>query len=105
MEIDIASAYFNIVAEQRKVALSEEIAKGYSELFRLAQKQNQQGDVSGFSLEQARLEMNKAESELMEAKNQLRADQMSFAFALGFDHPYYPVLVDCGYKYLYPEGD
>jgi cobalt-zinc-cadmium efflux system outer membrane protein len=104
LEIDIASAYFNIVAEQRKVALSEEIAKGYSELFRLAQKQNQQGDVSGFSLEQARLEMNKAESELMEAKNQLRTDQMSFAFALGFDHPYYPVLVDCGYKYLYPEG-
>jgi len=104
LEIDIASAYFNIVAEQRKVVLSEEIAKGYSELFRLAQKQNQQGDVSGFSVEKARLEMNKAESELMDAQNQLKVDQMSFAFALGFDHPYYPVLVDCGYKYLYPEG-
>ena len=104
LEIEIASAYFNIVADQRKAALSEDIAKSYSELFRLAQKQNQQGDISGFSLEQAKLEMLKAESDLKDAQNTLAADRMSFAFALGADHPFYPVLVDCGGKYIYPEG-
>jgi len=104
LEIEIASAYFNIVADQKKAALAEDSAKGYRELFRLAGKQNQQGDVSGFNMEQARLEMNKAESALMNAKNTLAADRISFAFALGADRPFYPVLEDCGDKYLSPEG-
>jgi cobalt-zinc-cadmium efflux system outer membrane protein len=104
LEIEIASAYFNIVAGQKKATLAEDIAKSSSELFRLAQKQNQQGDISGFGMEQARLEMKKAESDLKDVQNQLRADQMSFAFALGADHPFYPMLEDCGDKYLHPEG-
>jgi outer membrane protein, heavy metal efflux system len=104
LEIEIASAYFNIIADQRKAALAEDIAKAYSELFRLAQKQNQLNDISGFSLEQASLEMNKAESDLKAAKNTLRTDQMSFAFALGADHPLYPVLADCGDAYIHPKG-
>ena len=48
--------------------------------------------------------MNKAESDLKDAQNTLRADQMSFAFALGADHPFYPVLADCEDKYLHLEG-
>jgi len=104
LEIEIASAYFNIIADQRKAALAEDIAKAYSELFRLARKQNQQGDISAFNLEQARLEMNKAESELKDTQATLRADQMSFAFALGADRPFYPVLSDCGEQYIHPEG-
>jgi outer membrane protein TolC len=104
LKIEIASSYFMIVAEQKKAVLSEEIAKGYSELFRLAQKQNQQGDISGLAMEQARLEMTKAQSDLKDAQNQLKADQISFAFALGADRPLYPVLSDCGTKHLQPEG-
>jgi outer membrane protein, multidrug efflux system len=104
LDIEIASAYFNLVADQRKVALTENIAKGADELFRLAQKQNGFNDISGFALEQARLEMNKAESDLKDAQNKLRADQLSFAFALGADHPFYPTVADCGDEYLYPEN-
>jgi cobalt-zinc-cadmium efflux system outer membrane protein len=104
LEIEVASAYFNIVADQQKAVLAEDIAKAYREFFRLSQKQNQQGDISGFNMEQARLEMLKAESELKDMQNTLAADRMSFAFALGADHPFYPVLADCGEKYIYPEG-
>jgi outer membrane protein, heavy metal efflux system len=104
LEIEIASAYFNIVAGQKKVSLTEDILDNYSELLRLAKKQNQLNEISGLSLEQARLEMLKAESDLQDAQNQLRADQMSFAFALGADRPFYPVLVDCGERYIHPEG-
>jgi len=104
LEIEIASAYFNIVADQRKAALAEDIAKDYSELFRLAQKQNQLNDMSGFGLDQARLEMLKAESDLKVAQTTLRADRLSFAFALGADHPFYPVLAECGDEYIRPEG-
>ena len=104
LEIEVASAYFTLVADQRKAALAEDIAKSYSELFRLAQKKSQLGDISGFSLEQARLEMLKAESDLKNAQNTLHADRISFTFALGADHPFYPVLVDCGDEYLHPQG-
>jgi outer membrane protein, heavy metal efflux system len=104
LDIEIASAYFNLVADQRKVALTEDISKGAGELFRLAQKQSGFNDISAFALEQARLEMNKAESDLKEAQNKLRADQLSFAFALGADHPFYPAVADCGDEYLHPEG-
>jgi outer membrane protein, heavy metal efflux system len=104
LELEIASAYFNIIADQRKATLAEGILDNYSELLRLAKKQNQLNDISGFSLEQARLEMLKAESDLMDAQNTLRAEQMAFAFALGADRPFYPVLADCGDKYIHPEG-
>jgi outer membrane protein TolC len=55
-------------------------------------------------MDQARLEMLKAESDLKDAQNQLAADRISFAFALGADHPFYPLLADCGDEYIYPEG-
>jgi outer membrane protein, multidrug efflux system len=104
LDIEVASAYFNLVADQRKVALTGDIAKSYSESFRLAQKQNGQREISGFNLEQARLEKFKAESDFKEAQNTLHADQLSFAFALGADRPFYPQVVDCDDKYLHPEG-
>jgi outer membrane protein, heavy metal efflux system len=104
LEIEIASAYFNIVADQKKAALAEDILNNYGELLRLAKKQNELNEISGFSLEQARLELLKAESDLKDAQNTLRADQISFAFALGADHPVYPVLADSGDKYIHPEG-
>jgi outer membrane protein, heavy metal efflux system len=104
LDIEIASAYFNLVADQRKVALTEDISKGAGELFRLAQKQSGFNDISGFALEQARLELNKAESDLKEAQNKLRADQLSFAFALGADRPFYPAVADCGDEYLQVQG-
>jgi outer membrane protein TolC len=101
LEIEIASAYFNLVADQRRVKLNEGIAKGADELFRLAQKQSGFNEISGFALEQARLEMNKAESDLKEAQNKLHADQLAFAFALGADHPFYPAVADCNDEYLH----
>jgi cobalt-zinc-cadmium efflux system outer membrane protein len=104
LETEIASAYFNIVAGQKKLSLAEDILDNYSELLRLAKKQNQLNEISGLSLEQARLEMLRAESDLQDAQSQLRADQMSFAFALGADRPFYPVLMDCEEKYIHPEG-
>jgi len=104
LEIEVASAYFNLVADQRKAALTKDISKSSSEAFRLAQKQSGQNEISGFSLEQARLEMTRAESDYKEAQNTLRADQLSFAFALGADRPFYPAVVDCEDKYLHPEG-
>jgi len=104
LEIEVASAYFNLVADQRKAALTEDIAKSYSELLRLAQKQNQLNDISGFSLDQIKLEKLKAESDFKNAQNTLRADQISFAFALGADRPFYPAVVDCEDRYLHPEG-
>jgi outer membrane protein, heavy metal efflux system len=103
LEIEVASAYFNLIAEQRKASLTKDIAKNSSEAFRLAQKQSEQNEISGFSLEQARLEMTRAESDYKEAQNTLRADQLSFAFALGADRPFYPVVVDCEDKYVHPE--
>jgi outer membrane protein, heavy metal efflux system len=104
LEIEVASAYFNLVADQRKAELTKDISKSSSEAFRLAQKQSGQNDISGFSLEQARLEMTKSESDYKEAQSTLRADQLSFAFAMGADRPFYPVVVDCEDRYLQAEG-
>ncbi len=104
LAIDMASAYFNLVADQRRVALEENIAKDAGEQYRLAVEQGSLNDISAFAVEQARLDMAKAESDFKETQHQLRTDQLSFAFALGADHPVYPAVVDCGDDYLQPEG-
>lgn len=104
LAIEVAAAYFKLVADQRKVKLAEELLKISNESIRLVQKQNELGLVSDLNVEQARAERIKSESDLADFQSQLRLDQLAFAFALGADRPFYPVFADCGDECLHLPG-
>lgn len=95
LTIEIASAYFGLVADQRKVQLSENLLQLTAESMRLVSKQKELQIVSDYDLDRIRAEQLKAESDLLDARSQLRLDQLAFVFALGAERPFYPVVVDC----------
>ncbi len=100
LTIEIASAYFGLVADQRKIKLSENILQVVDESMRLVNKQKELQIASDYDIERIKVEQLKAESDLMDARNQLRLDQLSFAFALGADKPFYPEIIDCNDDYI-----
>jgi outer membrane protein, heavy metal efflux system len=95
LTVEIASAYFNLVADQRKVQILENLLQLTAESFRLVSKQKELQIASDYDLDRIRAEQLKAESDLLDARSQLRLDQLAFAFALGADKPFYPVVEDC----------
>lgn len=100
LTIEVASAYFGLVADQRKIKLSENLLQLTGESMRLVSKQKELQIASDYDLERVQVEQLKAESDLLEASNQLRLDQLSFAFALGADRPFYPDVTDCNDDFI-----
>jgi len=100
LTIEVASAYFNLVADQRKQSLAENLLKLTAESMRLIQKKRELQMVSDYEVEQVQAEQLQAENDLLEAGNQLRLDQLVFAFALGADRPFFPTVEDCGDIYI-----
>ncbi len=94
LAIQIGSAFFNLVADQRKEKLSEELLKASQESLRLAEKEKSLKTFSDYDVDRARAEAIKGEDDLAEARNQLRLDQLAFAFALGADRPIFPQVAD-----------
>ena len=92
---EIATAYFGLVGDQRKVALSGEIIKIADESIRLVLKKKELKISSDYDIQQIRTEHIKAESDVADAIATLRQDQLAFAFALGADKPMFPKVVDC----------
>jgi len=90
----IATAYYGLVTDQRKVALAKQLVKIADESLRLAQKKLELGLGSGYDVQRAKTEILQAGSDLADAEGQLRLDQLTFAFALGADRPFYPAVVD-----------
>ena len=99
LTIEVASAYFGLVAEQRKEKIVEHLLKLASESMRLVQKKRELKMASDYEVERVRAEQLQAERDLSEARSQLRLDQLVFAFALGADQPLFPNVVDCGDTY------
>ncbi|MBI1390508.1 MAG: hypothetical protein GC154_18890 [bacterium] len=94
LKIGIATAYFNLTAEQRVVRLNEELLAIADESVRLVSKQVELDLASNLELQRAISERLQAQSDLADARSQLRIDSLAFAFALGADQPYYPILAD-----------
>ncbi|MFB3789441.1 MAG: TolC family protein [bacterium] len=105
LTIDVAAAYFNLVAEQRKTRISEQLLAVACESLRLVEKQRQLQIVSEFDVERIRADELQAESDWNDARNQQRLDQLAFAFALGADHPFYPEVQDPKDAYSQPLVD
>jgi len=101
LSLDIGAAYFNLVADQRKIAILENLVGITRENMRLVQKMRQLQSASDFDVARTQSDLLSAESELHDAQNQLRRDQLAFAFALGTDRPFYPKVADCGDQYLH----
>jgi outer membrane protein TolC len=99
LAIEVASAYFTLVADQRKEKLLEHLLQLTGESMRLVQKKRELKMASDYEVERVRAEQLQAQSDLLEAGSQLRSDQLAFAFALGADRPFFPTVVDCGDTY------
>jgi cobalt-zinc-cadmium efflux system outer membrane protein len=100
LAVEIASAYFGLVADQRKIKLSENLLQVANESMRLVSKQKELQIASDYDIERIKAEQLKSQSDLLNAVNQLRLDQLSFAFALGADRPFYPDVVDCNDDFI-----
>jgi len=98
--VEVASAYFNLVADQRREDLAEHLLQIAGESTRLIQKKRELQMASDYEAERVRAEQLQVESQLREARNQLRLDQLVFAFALGADRPFFPAVEDCGDTYI-----
>ena len=92
---EIATAYFTVVADQRKVDTAADLIKIADESMRLVLKKKELNISSDYDIQQIRSEHTKAESDFEGAKATLRQDQLAFAFALGADKPMFPKVVDC----------
>jgi len=99
LAIEVASAYFSLVADQRKEKLVEHLLQLAGESMRLIQKKRDLKMASDYEVQRIRAEQLQAQSDLLEARSQLRLDQLAFAFALGADRPFFPTVVDCGDTY------
>lgn len=95
LTIEIASAYFVLVADQRKEILIKNILQIIEESMRLVNKQKELQMVSDYDVDRIRAEQLKTQSDLHDAQSQIRMDQLAFAFAIGADKPFYPKVVDC----------
>jgi outer membrane protein, heavy metal efflux system len=95
MTLEIASAYFTIVADQRREQIIERLLQLTDESIRLVKKQKELQMVSDYDLDRVKAEQLKTQSDLFDAQSRLRQDQLSFAFAIGVDKPYYPAVEDC----------
>jgi cobalt-zinc-cadmium efflux system outer membrane protein len=99
LAIEVATAYFGLVADQRKEKIVEHLLQIADESMRLAQKKKELGMVSDYEVQRVRAEQLQAESDLLETRSQLRLDRLVFAFALGADRPFFPTVEDCGDTY------
>jgi len=96
LAVEIGAAFFTLVADQRKIRISQELLQNARETMRLVKKERELAVSSDYEVNRARADELKAESDLADAQNQLRRDQLSFAFALGADQPMFPQVVDNG---------
>ncbi|MBI1852759.1 MAG: TolC family protein [Planctomycetes bacterium] len=90
----VGAAFFELVADQRRVAASRELVESARDFVRLVEKERSLGSRSGLDVERARGERLQAESDLADAEAKRRTDQLAFAFALGSDRPLFPEVVD-----------
>ena len=100
LTIDIASSYFVLVADQRKEKLIKNLLQIIEESMRLVNKQKELQLVSDYDVDRIRAEQLKTQSDLLDAQSQIRMDQLAFAFAIGADRPFYPVVVDCNDTFI-----
>lgn len=87
LAIEIGSAYFGLLAADRKVKASEDLLHEAREAQRLAEESFKLGAVAGHDVALARVEARQAESELFDARRETRAQALTFSFALGADRP------------------
>ena len=100
LTIEIASAYFVLVADQRKEILIKNLLQIIEESMRLVNKQKELQLVSDYDVDRIRAEQLKTQSELLDAQSQIRMDQLAFAFAIGANKPFYPVVADCNDTFI-----
>jgi cobalt-zinc-cadmium efflux system outer membrane protein len=105
LAIEVAAAYFSLVADQRKERLVENLLQLADESVRLVQKKRELDMASDYEVDRVRAEQLQARSDLLEARSQLRVDQLAFAFSLGADRPCFPTAVDCGDVYAESMAD
>jgi cobalt-zinc-cadmium efflux system outer membrane protein len=105
LAVAVATAYFGLVADQRRAKLVENLRQLADESLRLAQKKRELQIASDYEVQRVQAEQLRAQSDLLEAHHQLRADQLAFVFALGANRPFFPTVVDCGDAYVQSRED
>lgn len=103
--IEVGTAFYNLVADQRRVILSRELNTLAQESLRLAQKRKELGLGSQYDVDRANAEVLQTGGDLADAESQLRLDQLAFAFALGADRPVFPQAVDPAVPPRLPQSD
>lgn len=87
---EIATAWFELVADQRRERISGEVVSLTQEALRWATAHRDAGTRSPFDVLRAEADALQARSDLDEARARRRQDQLAFAFALGADRPALP---------------
>jgi len=92
--VDVGTAFFSLVADQRRVTLSKDLRDIARESLRLADRKKELGLGSAYDVNRANAEVLQSGSDLADSEGQLRLDQLSFVFALGSERPLFPAVVD-----------
>ncbi|MCX7048700.1 MAG: TolC family protein [Candidatus Sumerlaeota bacterium] len=96
LDVSVGTAYWELVADQRQVALAGQLVENAREAARLARKEKELGSRSLLDVHRAEADLLEAESDQSDAVSKLRLDQLAFAFALGTEQPAFPQVSDCG---------
>lgn len=87
LAIEIGTAYFTLLASERKDRAMDALLAEARAALRLAEESFKLGAVSGHDVDLARTEVTQAEAELFDTRRETRAQRLAFAFALGADRP------------------
>jgi cobalt-zinc-cadmium efflux system outer membrane protein len=90
LAIDIGTAYWGLVADERQVEAARALLATVQESQRLTQRDFELGYATGYDVARAEAETLEARGTLEDKENQRRQDQLAFAFALGADRPMWP---------------
>jgi cobalt-zinc-cadmium efflux system outer membrane protein len=87
LAIDIGTAYLTLLAAGRKTRATDDLLREAQAALRLAEESFKLGSVAGHDVALARTEEQQAQAELFDARQEVRAQRLALAFALGADRP------------------
>lgn len=87
LAVDVCTAYDRLVASRRAVALAEELAGIAARQREAADRRVAVGDAAPIVRSRAEAEYEEAEADVARRRDAANAEELAFAFALGFDRP------------------
>lgn len=79
----VSAAYYDLVAAQHKLRISQENSDSYQATLNAANKRKKSGDISGADVARVRIDALRAENDLLQSASELKRAQSALALLMG----------------------